>query len=279
MSMLYSFFESINLSGLLMFIDAEFSQFLLSVVDTVAESDDSKEEYSIPFLKQNWINSAKILKLIVRFSVNFFFLFVLVRLIYYPAEKRKDFLFTYFTIGITVFTLCFTLDSIKIDLAFALGLFAIFGIIRYRTDAIPIKEMTYLFLVIGLAVMNALINKKISIAEMIFANGIIVTTTFAIERLWLMRHEIQKKVLYDRIDLLQKGKRAELIADLTDRTGIEINRIDVGRFDLLRDTVQIIIYYYEDQQELHVDNTNLAKLYRVVGKWKKLIFSLVKKNK
>jgi len=245
MTLLHNFFETLNLLNVFTFIfNGEGQPFLDFVTGNVNSGN-----YDVPFLKQDWIDTAKILKLIVRFSVNLFFMFIIIRVIYYPTEKRKDFLFTYFAIGITVFTLCFTLDSIKIDLAFALGLFAIFGIIRYRTDAIPIKEMTYLFLVIGLSVMNALINKKISIVEMLFANGIIVATTYGIEKIWFMRHELPRKVLYDRIDLLQKGKHQELIDDLTVRTGLEISRIDIGKIDLLRDTVQITLYYYLDEQE------------------------------
>jgi len=250
---LHNFLDLFHVANTLMSLVVDLGHSVLDII--LGNANVPEPHYDIPFLKQDWLDAKKLLKLVVRFSINLFFIFVIIRLIYYPAEKRKDFLFTYFAIGITVFTLCFTLDSIKIDLAFALGLFAIFGIIRYRTDAIPIKEMTYLFLIIGLSVMNALINKKISIVEMLFANSVFVFTTFGIERLWLLRHEVSKKVLYDRIDLLQRGRRHELIADLKERTGIEISRVDIGRIDLLRDTVQIIVYYYLDEQE-PFDKTN-----------------------
>ncbi len=253
MNIMHNYIESLNLFQIFATLFHNFHHaFLDFVLGNAATGDGSG--YDIPFLKQDWIDTQKFLKLIVRFAINFIFMFLIIRMIYYPSEKRKDFLFTYFAIGITVFTLCYTLDSIKIDLAFALGLFAIFGIIRYRTDAIPIKEMTYLFLIIGLSVMNALINKKISIAEMVFANGILVATTYLIEYRWLLRHEAQKKILYDRIDLIQKGKKQELIDDLSQRTGIDINRIDIGKIDLLRDTVQIIVYFYPDEQESYRDD-------------------------
>jgi hypothetical protein len=151
--------------------------------------------------------------------------------------------------------MCFLLESVKLEMGFALGLFAVFGIIRYRTDAIPIKEMTYLFIVIGMSVMNALINKKISLAELMFANLAILALTYGLEHVWLLRHESQKLVVYEKITLIQKGRRAELIADLEERTGIKINRVEIGKIDFLRDTVMVKIYFYEDQQDGHIDET------------------------
>jgi hypothetical protein len=196
-----------------------------------------------------------LLGLVIRMLLHLSFVFVLVRLIYYPIAKRKDFLFTYFLFSISIFTMCFLLESVKLEMGFALGLFAVFGIIRYRTDAIPIKEMTYLFIVIGMSVMNALINKKISIAELMFANLAILALTYGLEHVWLLRHESQKLVVYEKITLIQKGRRAELIADLEERTGIKINRVEIGKIDFLRDTVMVKIYFYEDQQDGHMDET------------------------
>ena len=138
------------------------------------------------------------------------------------------------------------LDSVKLQLGFALGLFAIFGIIRYRTDPIPIKEMTYLFLVIGVSVVNALANKKISHAELIFANLLIVFVTFGMERIWLLKAEIRKNITYEKIELIVPGKREALIADLKERTGIDVIRVEVRRIDFLKDTVNLRIFYYED---------------------------------
>jgi hypothetical protein len=177
------------------------------------------------------------------------------RLIYYPIAKRKDFLFTYFLFSISIFTMCFLLESVKLEMGFALGLFAVFGIIRYRTDAIPIKEMTYLFIVIGMSVMNALINKKISLAELAFANVAIIVLTYGLEKVWLLRHESQKLIVYEKIDLIQKGRRAELIADIEKRTGIKVNRVEIGRIDFLRDTVLIKIYFYNDEQDDQMDES------------------------
>ena len=117
-------------------------------------------------------------KLIIKGSFNLLITTIIIRYIYYPVTRNKDYLFTYFLISLTVFVLCFLLDNVKLELGFALGLFAIFGIIRYRTDPIPIKEMTYLFLVIGISVINALANKKISYLELVFANFFIIGITY-----------------------------------------------------------------------------------------------------
>ena len=149
----------------------------------------------------------------------------------------------------TVFLLCVLLDSVKLQLGFALGLFAIFGIIRYRTDPIAIKEMTYLFLVIGISVVNALSNKKISYAELVFANLMIVFVTYGMENLWLLRHQSRKNITYEKIDLIVPEKREELIADLKERTGIDVIRVEIRRIDFLRDTANLRIFYYEEDSE------------------------------
>ena len=184
--------------------------------------------------------------LITKTIFNLIIITTIIRYIYYPVTKNKDYLFTYFLISLTVFLLCVLLDSVKLQLGFALGLFAIFGIIRYRTDPIPIKEMTYLFLVIGVSVVNALANKKISHAELIFANLMIVFVTFGMERIWLLKGESRKNVIYEKIELIVPERREELLADLKGRTGIDIIRVEVRRIDFLKDTANLRIFYYED---------------------------------
>jgi hypothetical protein len=147
------------------------------------------------------------------------------------------------------------LESVKLQMGFALGLFAVFGIIRYRTDAIPIKEMTYLFVVIGMSVMNALINKKISLIELSFANIVIIGVTYSLERVWLLRHEAQKFIVYEKIDLIKVGREEEMKADIEERTGIKVNRFEIGKIDFLRDTALIKIYFFEDEQQNQMDDT------------------------
>ena len=187
--------------------------------------------------------------LITKTIFNLVIITVIIRYIYYPVTKNKDYLFTYFLISLTVFLLCVLLDSVKLQLGFALGLFAIFGIIRYRTDPIPIKEMTYLFLVIGISVVNALANKKISHAELIFANLMIVFVTFGMERIWLLKGESRKNVIYEKIELIVPERREELLADLKERTGINVIRVEVRRIDFLKDTANLRIFYYENDSK------------------------------
>ena len=192
------------------------------------------------------IDVEDVLELLVRFSFNLLVVIIIVGVFYYPVSKRKDYLFTYIVLSIIVFLLCFLLDNVKLELGFALGLFAIFGFIRYRTNPIPIKEMTYLFLVIGVSVINALANKKVSYIELISTNFILILITFLMEKVVLLRHEASKTILYEKIDLIVPEKRLELLQDLETRTGIKVNRIEIGRIDFLRDTVRLKIFYYED---------------------------------
>jgi hypothetical protein len=187
--------------------------------------------------------------LLIRLAVNMTFLTILIRYLYYPKTKRKDYLFTYYLIGTITFFLCFGLKKLDIDTGMGLGLFAIFGIIRYRTDAIEIKEMTYLFLIIGISVVNSLASNQISLAEMAIINLTVIFLTYGLENLWLVKHETRKTVNYERIDLIVPEKYEEMKADLEKRTGLTLNRFEVGKIDFLSDTAQIRIFYYSDDQE------------------------------
>ena len=204
---------------------------------------------SLEFLGTPIFDPKDFFKLLVKTVFNLSIILIIVRYIYYPVTKNKDYLFTYFLISLTVFLLCVLLDSVKLELGFALGLFAIFGIIRYRTDPIPIKEMTYLFLVIGISVVNALANKKISYAELLFANFMIVGVTLGIEKIWLLRHESRKNVIYEKIELIKPEHRTELLADLKERTGIDVVRVEIRRIDFLKDIAHLRIFYYETDKK------------------------------
>jgi len=191
----------------------------------------------------------------IRLGINLMVLFVIIRLLYYPKTKRKDYLFTYFLIGIITFFLCFGLKKLDIDTGMGLGLFAIFGIIRYRTDAIEIKEMTYLFLVIGLSVVNAMLATEvdkgiyqINLLELGVINLTVILVLFVLEYLWLVKHETRKVVNYDRVDLVHPDKYEEMKKDLEAKTGLVINRFEIGKIDYLNDTCMVRIYYYADDQ-------------------------------
>ena len=189
------------------------------------------------------------IELLARSIFNFLIVGYIVRYLYYPATKNKDYLFTYLLISVTVFFLCFLLENVKLELGFALGLFAIFGIIRYRTDPIPIKEMTYLFIIIGISVMNALVNKKISHAEVVFTNLIFIALSYGLEKIWLLKHESRKNITFEKIELIVPEKRQELLEDLKLRTGLNITRVEVKSIDFLRDTAQLRIFFFDDEQK------------------------------
>lgn len=185
------------------------------------------------------------MEFVLRFFLNFIIVIVIVRWLYYPTTRRKDYLFTYIIISTLTFLLSYLLQGLRLQIAFAVGLFAIFRILRFRTEPIPIKEITYLFLIIGISVINALPSLKINLAEIIFANLAVMLIILGIEKLWF-KHELSKLVIYEKIDLIKSGKHDELIKDLQDRTGInKINRVEILKINFLRDTCELMIYYYD----------------------------------
>ena len=182
-------------------------------------------------------------KMMFRFLLNISFLIIIVQWLYYSTVKNRDYLFTYYMIGIIVFFLCFTLKKYELDIGMALGLFAIFGIIRYRTNPIPIKEMTYLFIIIGISVINSLANQKMSYAEIVGANIIVVITIYLIERLLFRENTLSKKITYEKIENIKPEMRDILIQDLEERTGLTLVDVEIGSIDFLRDTTLITIKY------------------------------------
>jgi len=182
-------------------------------------------------------------KMIIRFLLNLFFLTAVVKYIYYKKSQKKEYLFTFYLIGIVVFFLCFTLKKYELDLGMALGLFAIFGILRYRTMPLEVKEMTYLFVVIGIAVMNGLSNKKMSYAEIIAANSIIVLTLYILERYWTRTEVFSKEVLYETIENIRPENHDKLKEDLEKRLGVTIIRFEIGNVNFLRDVAKITVHY------------------------------------
>jgi hypothetical protein len=151
-----------------------------------------------------------------------------------------------------VFLLCFLLESVKIELGFAVGLFAVFGILRYRTSQIPIKEMTYMFIAIGIGVINALSSNKVSSAQLLFTNAFIIIIAFLLERI-LYKNELSQIIEHEKIELIKPEKRAELIKDLEERTGLKILRAEIGKINFMRDTCLVKIYYNIKDNEAPID--------------------------
>ena len=186
-------------------------------------------------------------KLGLRFGLNLAFTAMIVLGVYVRRYGKNEYIFTYFMFNANTFALCFLLRKVPIELGFALGLFAVFGILRYRTEAIRTQDLTYMFVVIGIAILNAVANKKVSLAELLLVNGAIVALTALLERLTFFRADQSRVITYDNMDIIRKDDHAALIADLRDRTGLNVQRVRVGSVNLLRDTAQVVVYFPEDE--------------------------------
>src|SRR5690554_2132107 len=193
--------------------------------------------------------------LFLRFTVNLIVTVGIIRFFYYPRSKRRDYFFSFILTSSTIFMLLFLLDSVQIQVGFALGLFAIFGILRYRTDTLPVREMTYLFMIIGISVINALL-KHIGYASLFATNFIFVVVTWGMESSYFLKHVSSKSIIYEKIELIKPDKRKELIEDLKERTGIDIDRVEIGSIDFLRDTAILRVYYKSDEFESADQNTS-----------------------
>ncbi|MCY1722479.1 DUF4956 domain-containing protein [Prolixibacteraceae bacterium Z1-6] len=196
----------------------------------------------------NLINIQEFLQLLIRFVFNLVVIIIVIRGIYYRKRRKKDFLFSFFAVSTVVFFLCFLLESVKLELGFALGLFAIFGIIRYRTKVIPIREMTYLFVVIGISVINALASKEISYAELLFTNIALVVLLYTLERLNYRLDDgtIKKMTLHEKIDTIDLSNEEELKVYLSDKTRLNIIRYTLGKIDYNAQTVEIVVFYQSE---------------------------------
>ena len=190
-----------------------------------------------------------VLELIIRFSINILAVFILVRLIYYPRHKNKDFLFTFFLFNSLNFLICFLLSATKIKIGFAFGLFAIFSIMRYRTVVVPVKEMGYFFVCVAIGIINALATVDDNYIILIACNVFILGLTLILDRFINLSHENVKEVVYERIDLITPDVRTEMLDDIRRRTGLPVHRVDIIRIDFLKDVAIIHCYYYAKENE------------------------------
>lgn len=212
-------------------------------------------------------------KLVVRFGLNLFFLSLIVVFGIYPSQRQREFAFTAVMLNIVVFFICFTMKKLELDLGLALGLFAVFGVLRYRTDSIRPKEMTYLFIVIGIAVINSLANKKTSYAEVVLVNSIIFASTMLKERVVgsnsgkgkpapaIDKAETNNgedgngngkspkkdkrpkySIEYDRLEWLGEAHQETLLADLRQRTGLDVVQYEIKNIDLPNNKATLTIW-------------------------------------
>ncbi len=213
------------------------------IINNISRVEITSWENQVRFLGVKLIDVGDLSFLFIRFTFNTLLIFTVVHFMYARYSKRKDFYFSYLSIGVVVFLMSFMLNNVKLELGFALGLFAIFGIIRYRTSPIPIKEMTYLFIVIGISVMNALASTKISYAELLFTNGVLISGLWLLEKRLMLRQEGSIKLIYEKIEKVNGLNDVVLLADLKDRTGIDINRYEIKKIDYLKDVAHLVLYF------------------------------------
>jgi hypothetical protein len=188
-------------------------------------------------------------ELLIRFGINLIAIFSLVRVIYYPRHKNKDFLFTFFLFNCLNFLICFLLSATKIKVGFAFGLFAIFSIMRYRTVMVPVKEMGYFFVCVALGIINSLATVDDNYLVLLSCNAFILLLTLILDRNVNLTHENVKEIKYERIDLIHPDKRTEMIQDLVTRTGLPIHRVEIAHIDFLRDIAGVHAYYYSKENE------------------------------
>ena len=208
-----------------------------------------------------WADWGALAELLIRFVLNTAVIALIVRVFYYPKSKRRDYFFTFILISISVFLLIFLMGGVKLKIGFALGLFAIFGIIRYRTESVPIREMTYLFLIIAVSAINGLAT-SISYVELLATNLLFIISIWMCESNRYVKHVASKLVLYDNVGLITPEKEDELIADLKKRTGLDILRVEVGAIDFSKDTAMVKIYYEPLTNEVNSVN-HIGRLPKV----------------
>ena len=187
--------------------------------------------------------SHELLNLIIRFGFNLSVAFIIIKLIYQRDHNNNDFVFTYFMFNSLIFFFASILGSITINMGFAFGLFAVFAILRYRTDPIPIKEMTYLFIVITIGVINALSGDEVSFEALLFTNTALVGLTYFLEKYWQNNLLASMNIDYEKIENVKPQNHEALLTDLKERTGLNIQDFQFSRMNFLRDTVRIKIYY------------------------------------
>lgn len=216
--------------------------------------DSAGQLFGIP-----WFDGPSLWQMLFRFAINLVFCWIIIALFYYKKSKRRDYYFTFMMFSITIFFLIFLMDNVKVQIGFALGLFAIFGMIRYRTESIPIREMTYLFVVIGISVINGL-AMTVSYAELLLTNVLILVAVWIFEQAKWKRRVDTKIILYEKIELVKAGREKELMEDLKERTGLDIINVEVGHINFLKDVAYLRVHYKPKREELENTVNNLTKV-------------------
>lgn len=203
---------------------------------------------------------SELASLFISFGFNLLVALVIVRLIYYPSTHNKPYVFTFLAFNTVIFFVLTFMSSIEIGVGMGFGLFAIFSILRYRTNPIPIREMTYLFIIVALPVMNMAAVDGTLWPQLIAANLAVVALMAVLEKGWGFKYEASKHILYEKIELIRPERRAEMIADLEQRTGLKIKRVLVEKVDFVRDTASLKVYYDDHERDPWVESADSGLL-------------------
>lgn len=188
-------------------------------------------------------------ELCLRLLLDLSAVFILVRLIYYPLHRQKDYLFTFLLLNFLIFLICALLSTSSMHMGFAFGLFAVFSMMRYRTVTIPVKEMGYFFTCIAIAVINALVATEYAYVLLWGSSLLMLLLVLLLDRYVVLTHENKKEIIYERIELIRPDRRKEMIEDLKNRTGLTVHRVEVINVNFLRDIATVHIFYYAKEVE------------------------------
>ena len=220
----------------------------------VAEHAAELAKKGLTFMGVDVFDSTNFWMLLLRFAFNLLVCWIIIQHFYYKKSRRKDYYFTFMVFSVTIFLLLFLLQSIPMQIGFALGLFAIFGMIRYRTETVQIREMTYLFVIIGISVINGL-AMDVPYFSVVIANVLFIIVIWALESNKVLKHTSNKIILYEKIELIKPERYNELLADLKERTGLVISKVEIGHIDFLRDVAYVKVYYKGNSNEINtIDN-------------------------
>jgi hypothetical protein len=189
-------------------------------------------------------------KIGIRVAIDLAAMVILVRFIYFPLYKNRELFFPFIIFNLIIFLICFLLNKVELSMGAAFGLFAVFSMLRYRTENLTIKDMTYLFLSIAIGLVSAVAKVKDApdFQEYLFVGGIdsgILVITYLLESNLLLKKEVAKLITYENIELIQSDRQAELISDIRNRTGLNVHRYSIQKINFLKDSAQIKVYYYE----------------------------------
>ncbi|MFA6677015.1 MAG: DUF4956 domain-containing protein [Bacteroidales bacterium] len=211
---------------------------------------------TLSLLSNLFTNSSSLVSLLIHFSSTALVILLIIRFFYYPKSLRRDYCFTFFLISISVFMMIFLLGNVELKIGFTLGLFAVFGILRYRTETMPVREMTYLFIIIAISVINALIGRS-NYLELILPNILFIACVWLSESNHWLKPVSSKLIKYDKIDLILPENRSELLKDIKSRTGLDVFKVEIGNINFLKDSATIKVYYKSNDESSFSFNSTI----------------------